>query len=74
MERPDRSSESTALIAKFVYLNDVPVGQAATWFEVAEIVSRLVGAPFTAKGIQRRASEGPRGFYVTLRRDEIEGE
>ncbi len=62
------------MIAKLVYLNDVPVGQAATWFEVAEIVSRLVGATFTAKGIQRHASEGPRGFYVALRRDDIEGE
>jgi hypothetical protein len=62
------------LIAKLVYLNDLPVGQAATWFEVAELVSRLVGASFTAKGIQRHASEGPRGFYVTLRRDEVEAE
>ncbi|HEV2550317.1 MAG TPA: hypothetical protein VGU20_23600 [Stellaceae bacterium] len=62
------------MIAKLVHLNDVPVGQASTWFEVAEIVSRLVGATFTAKGIQRHASEGPRGFYVTLRRDEIEAE
>jgi hypothetical protein len=62
------------LITKLVYLNDVPVGQAATWIEVAEIVSRLLGAPFTAKGIQRHASEGPRGFYVTLRRDDVEAE
>lgn len=62
------------MIAKLVYLNDVPVGQAATWIEVAEIVSRLVGASFTAKGIQRHASEGPRGFYVTLRRDDVEAE
>lgn len=62
------------MIAKLVYLNDLPVGQAATWFEVAELVSRLVGASFTAKGIQRHASEGPRGFYVTLRRDEVEAE
>ena len=60
------------MIAKLVYLNDVPVGQAATWFEVAEIVSRLVGGTFTAKGIQRHASEGPRGFYVTLLRHDIE--
>jgi hypothetical protein len=60
------------LIVKLVYLNDVPVGQAAAWYEVAEIISRLVGATFTAKGIQRHASEGPRGFYVTLRRDEVD--
>ena len=62
------------MIAKPVYLNDVPVGQAATWFEVAEIVSRLIGASFTAKGIQRHASEGPRGFYVVLRRHDVETE
>jgi hypothetical protein len=52
---------------KPVYLNDVPLGSAATWFEVAEIVSRITGVSFTAKTIQRRASEGPHGFYVTLR-------
>jgi hypothetical protein len=61
------------LITKLVYLNDVPVGQAAAWYEVAEIISRLIGNTFTAKEIQRHASEGPRGFYVTLQRDEIEG-
>jgi hypothetical protein len=53
--------------AKPVYLNGVRIADASTWFEVAEIVSRVTGINFTGKSIQRYGSEGPRGFYVTLR-------
>lgn len=39
---------------------------AATWRDVAELVSGRVGL-IPVGEIQRQASEGPRGFYVTLR-------
>jgi hypothetical protein len=39
---------------------------AATWRDVAELVSERVGS-IPAEEIQRHASEGPRGFYVALR-------
>jgi hypothetical protein len=45
----------------------VQIAQASTWFEVAEIVSKVTGISFGGKSIQRYGSEGPRGFYVTLR-------
>jgi len=53
--------------AKPVYLNGVRIADASTWFEVAEIVSRVTGISFTSKSIQHHGSEGPRGFYITLR-------
>ena len=59
---------------KPVYLNGVPIGDAATWFEVAQIVAGATGVSFTAKAIQQHASEGPRGFYVTLRLQDIVSE
>jgi len=52
--------------SKPVYLNAVRIADASTWFEVAEIVSRVTGFNFT-KLIQHYGSEGPLGFYVTLR-------
>ena len=52
---------------KPVYLNGVQMADAATWFDVAEMISRVTGINFTGKSIQRYGSEGPRGFYVTLR-------
>lgn len=52
---------------KPVYLNGVRIGDAATWFDVAELIAKATGQHFTGKGIQRYASEGPRGFYVTFR-------
>jgi hypothetical protein len=51
---------------KPLYLNGVRIADASTWFEVAEIVSRVTGRNFTGKSIERYASEGPIGFYVTL--------
>lgn len=56
------------MLRKPVYLNrrDVPIGTAATWWDVAVIVSKTAGRTFTAKELQRYASEGPRGFYVRL--------
>jgi hypothetical protein len=55
------------IAAKPVYLNSVQIAQASTWFEVADIVSKVTGISFGGKSIQRYGSEGPRGFYVTLR-------
>jgi hypothetical protein len=48
-------------------LNGVLIGDAATWYDVAELIAKRLGQHFTGKGIQRYASEGPRGFYVTFR-------
>jgi hypothetical protein len=64
---------SPAMRVKTVYLNDVPVGAAATWYDVAAIVSDVVHVTFTARGIQNRGNEGPDGFYVTLRLHEAGG-
>jgi hypothetical protein len=55
------------IATKPVYLNGVQIAQASTWFEVAEIATKVTGISFTGKSIQRYGSEGPRGFYVTLR-------
>jgi hypothetical protein len=55
------------ILAKPVYLNGVRIADASTWFEVAEIVNRVTGTSFTGKSIQHHGSEGPHGFYVTLR-------
>jgi hypothetical protein len=52
--------------AKPVYLNGVRIADASTWFEVAEIVSKVTGISFSGKSIQSYGSEGPRGFYVTV--------
>jgi hypothetical protein len=52
--------------AKPVYLNGVRIADASTWFDVAEIVTKVTGISFTGKSIQRYGSEGPRGFYVTV--------
>jgi len=54
------------ILAKPVYLNGVRIADASTWFEVAEIVSKVTGLSFTGKSIQRYGSEGPRGFYVII--------
>jgi hypothetical protein len=53
---------------KPVFLNssDEPIGSAATWDDVADLVSQRVGN-ISAEAMQRQASEGPFGFYVTLR-------
>ncbi len=51
---------------KPVYLNGLQIGNAATWFDVAEIVAAVAGVTFTAKAVQHHASEGPQGFYVKL--------
>jgi hypothetical protein len=53
---------------KPVYLNvnAPPIGLAVTWRDVAELVSERVGLIPVAE-IQHHASEGPRGFYITLR-------
>jgi hypothetical protein len=51
---------------KPVYLNGVRIADASTWFDVAEIVTKVTGSSFTGKSIQRYGSEGPRGFYVTV--------
>ena len=51
---------------KPIYLNGVQIGNAATWFDVAETIAAVAGINFTAKAWQNHASEGPQGFYVTL--------
>jgi hypothetical protein len=53
---------------KPVFLNssDLPIGDATTWLDVADIVSKRVGS-ISAEKMQRHAHEGPGGFYVMLR-------
>jgi hypothetical protein len=49
---------------KTLYLDDVPVGVASTWHEVAAILSRLLQRPIGSHEAQGMGSEGPQGFYV----------
>jgi hypothetical protein len=53
---------------KTLYLNDVPVGSASTWQEVAETLTKRFRRVVTPREAQRHGSEGPDGFYVTMRR------
>jgi len=46
---------------KTVYVNDLPIGQAATWAE-AEALLSANGILFTAKPGK---AEGPTGFYIS---------
>jgi hypothetical protein len=50
---------------KTVYLNDVRVGSAVTWHEVAALLTELLRRPIGAREAQKMGSEGPDGFYVT---------
>ena len=47
------------MLPKPVYLNcrAAPIGMAATWWDVAVIVSKIAGRTFTAKEMQGYASE-----------------
>jgi hypothetical protein len=49
---------------KTVYLNGVPVGSAATWHEVAALLTELLRRPIGPREAQKMGSEGPDGFYV----------
>jgi hypothetical protein len=53
---------------KTLYLNDVAVGSASTWHEVAELLTKLFRRVITSREAQRHGSEGPDGFYVTMPR------
>jgi hypothetical protein len=50
---------------KTVYLNGAAVGSARTWYEVAALLSDLLGIHMSARDAQTRGSEGPDGFFVT---------
>jgi hypothetical protein len=49
---------------KTAYLNDVPVGSASTWHEVAALLTKLLQRPIGPREAQKMGSEGPDGFYV----------
>jgi hypothetical protein len=46
---------------KTVYLNGVPVGSAATWHEVAALLTELLRRPISSREAQKMGSEGPDG-------------
>jgi len=52
---------------KTVYLNSIPIGSAKTWHETAMLVGGAVGRSLTATEVIACGSEGPDGFYVTMR-------
>ncbi len=56
-----------AMHRKTLYLNDKPVGAAATWHEDAAILSKLLRRTLSARDAQNSGSEGPDGFYVSMR-------
>jgi hypothetical protein len=51
---------------KVVVLNDVPIGEARTWIEVAQLVSTVLKRVVTPREAQNNGSEGPDGFYISL--------
>jgi hypothetical protein len=51
---------------KTVYLNDIPVGSAATWHDVAALLTELLRRPIGPRDAQKIGSEGPDGFYVRI--------
>lgn len=51
---------------KVLYLNDVRIGSARTWHEVAELLTKQLRRTITAREAQRNGSEGPDGFYVRM--------
>lgn len=55
---------------KTVYLNDVAIGSARTWHEVAELVAKRLGRTITAREAQNSGSESRTGFHLTLDEDE----
>jgi hypothetical protein len=67
-----RAAHSMSQKPVFLNAGDVPIGSAATWDDVADLVSKRVGA-ISAEAMQRQASEGPLGFYVTLRLQTVAG-
>jgi hypothetical protein len=52
---------------KTVYIDDVPVGSAATWHEVAVILTERLRRPVALRVAQKMGSEGPDGFYITTK-------
>ncbi len=60
--KPDEARDH--MQRKAVYLNDVPVGSAATWHEVAALLTKLLARPIGPREAQKMGSEGPDGFYV----------
>jgi hypothetical protein len=61
----DRSALA-AMKRKIIYLNDVPVGTARTWHEVAALLTVVLRRSITAREAQNHGSEGPEGFYVVM--------
>jgi hypothetical protein len=55
---------------KTVYLNDVAIGSASTWHEVAELATKRLGRTVTAREAQNSGSESRTGFHLVLDEDE----
>ncbi|MGO8920419.1 MAG: hypothetical protein ACLQJR_31370 [Stellaceae bacterium] len=51
---------------KTLYLNDLPVGEAATWHEVAALLTKLLRRTIMMRDALNCGSEGPDGFYVKM--------
>ncbi|HYM03979.1 MAG TPA: hypothetical protein VET85_13590 [Stellaceae bacterium] len=48
-------------------INGTAAGDAVTWEEIAAIIGKTAGRPYSVRELQLFSSEGPDGFYVTLR-------
>jgi hypothetical protein len=64
--RTFRSIDARMLKRKPLFLNGLPAGDAATWEEVAVIVSAILGRPVSVREVQANGSEGRESFLVTL--------
>ena len=68
----DSSCLDLSMKRKTVYLNDVPVGTAQTWHEVAALLRLLIRIDIYARDVQNHGNEGPEGFYIIFESGEAE--
>jgi hypothetical protein len=50
---------------KPVYLDEVAIGFARTWYDVAALLTNQLGRAVAVRAAQDRSSEGPDGFFVS---------
>ena len=52
--------------SKTLFLNDVPIGSASTWYEVAALLTKVLRRGVTLRDALDHGSEGPDGFYISI--------
>jgi len=62
-KRPETATGE--LKCKPVFLADVAIGSACTWYDVVTLLESALGHAVTVRSVLNRSSEGPDGFYVS---------